>query len=207
MHPVPHGRHFFPESSPPGGPLASGWLSTESVWSPPACPKRWMQDGVPVCSELRRPSGHVFWSSFLLPRPATAPAMFLRPRQQHLGAMLWPLGSASVTRRLQGPRSREGRVPGQGRGISGSRVAFRGPGGDREASARLQEQRGGHRAGAWPPWACGKHWAGWGSSGTQAAVGQLRGGPALPLQDQRGGRVTGRASWAGARCCLFTEQR
>lgn len=107
--------HFFPEAWSPGGPLASGWLGTQSVWPPPVCPKRWMQDGVPVCSELRRPSGHVFWSSFLPPRPATAPAMLLRPRQPHLGATLWPLGGASVPRRLQGPRSREGRVPGQGR--------------------------------------------------------------------------------------------
>ena len=207
MHPIPRGRPFLPRVLAPWWAPACGWLSTQSVWPPPACPKRWMQAGVPGCSELRRPSGHDFWSSFLPPRPATAPAMFLRPRQPHLGARPWPLVGASVTRRLQGPRSREGRVPGQGRGISGSRVAFRGPGGDRDASARLHVQRGGHRTGAWPPSACGRHWAGWGSSGTQAAVGQLRGGPALPLQDRRGSRVTGRASWVGARCCLFTEQR
>lgn len=207
MHPVPRGRHFFPESWPPGGPLASG-CSAPSLCGPllpvPSGGCRMASRSVQSSDDLQDMfSGPVSCP----PRPATAPAMFLRPRQQHLGAVLWPLGGASVTRRLQGPRSREGRVPGQGRAISGSRVAFRGPGGDREASARLQEQRGGHRAGSWPPSACGKHWAGWGSSGTQAAVGQLRGGPALALQDRRGSRVTGRASWAGARCCLFTEQR
>lgn len=133
MHPVPRGRHFFPESWPPGGPLASG-CSAPSLCGPllpvPSGGCRMASRSVQSSDDLQDMfSGPVSCP----PRPATAPAMFLRPRQQHLGAVLWPLGGASVTRRLQGPRSREGRVPGQGRAISGSRVAFRGPGGDREA--------------------------------------------------------------------------
>lgn len=166
MHPVPHGRPFLPRGLVPWWAPCL-WVARHPVCVAPSCLSQAVDAGWRPCLFRAQTT---FRTCFLVQFPAPQTRHCPGDAPQATAAALGR--HAMVTRGRQRPSAPAGSQEqgGQGPG-SGPRVAFRGPGGDREASARLQEQRGGHRAGAWPPSACGKHRAGWGSSGTRAAGG------------------------------------